>query len=70
MDLDRAPWWGGFSERMVKSVKRCLRKMLGNFCLTYDELLTSLIEVEAVINLYGPLSQIVVEEVVCGIESD
>ena len=47
---------------MVKSVKRCLRKMLGNSCLTYDEMLTSLIEVEAMNNLYGPLSQIDVEE--------
>ena len=49
-NLERAPWWGGFFERMVKSVKRCLRKTLGNSCLTYDELLTALIEVEAVIN--------------------
>ena len=25
-NLERAPWWGGFFERMVGSVKRCLRK--------------------------------------------
>ena len=26
--IDRAPWWGRFWERMVKSVKRCLRKCI------------------------------------------
>ena len=25
-NLERAPWWGGFFERMVRSAKRCLRK--------------------------------------------
>ena len=24
-NLEKAPWWGGFYERMVKGVKRCLR---------------------------------------------
>ena len=42
-NLERAPWWGGFFERMVQSVKRCLRKVLGNARLTYDELLTTLV---------------------------
>ena len=32
---ERAPWWGGFFERMVGCVKRCLRKVLGNARLTY-----------------------------------
>ena len=35
---------------MVKSVKRCLKKTLGNSLLTYDELLTALIEIEMVLN--------------------
>lgn len=37
-NLERAPWWGGFFERMVASVKGCLRKTLGNARLTFDEL--------------------------------
>ena len=27
-NVPRAPWWGGFFERMVRSVKRCLKKTL------------------------------------------
>ena len=30
INLERALWWGGFFERMVRSMKRCLRKVLGN----------------------------------------
>jgi len=48
--VDRAPWWGEFWERMVRSVKRCLRKCIGRTSLTFDELATLLIEIEAVIN--------------------
>ena len=44
-NLERAPWWGGFFERMVESVKRCLHKVIGNARLTFDELLTVLVEV-------------------------
>ena len=49
-NVERAPWWGGIFERMVRSTKRCLKKTIGRARLTYDELLTSLIEVEMVIN--------------------
>jgi len=35
---------------MVKSTTRCLKKQLGNVRLTYEELFTVLIEVEAVLN--------------------
>ncbi len=44
-NLERAPWWGGIFERMIKSAKRCLKKSVG---LPYDELLTLIVEVEAV----------------------
>jgi len=49
-NLERTPWWGGFFERMVGTVKRCLRKTLGQAKLTYDELLTVLIEIESTLN--------------------
>jgi hypothetical protein len=45
-----APWWGGFWERMVRSVKDLLRRSNGRACLAYDELEASLIEIESVIN--------------------
>ncbi len=49
-NLERAPWWGGFFERMVASVKDCLRKVLGNARLSFDELATLLTEVESTLN--------------------
>ncbi len=48
--MERAPWWGGVFERMIKSTKRCLRKLIGKANLTYDELLTAFAEVEVVVN--------------------
>ena len=49
-NVEKAPWWGGFFERLVGSVKRCLRKVIGQRRLTYDELLTVLTEVEVTLN--------------------
>ena len=48
--IQHAPWMGGFYERLIGLVKRCLRKAIGKLCLTYEQLLTVLKEVEAVIN--------------------
>ena len=50
MDIECAPWWGGVFKRMVRSTKRCLRKMIGRASFTRDELLTAVVEIEAVIN--------------------
>ena len=47
---ERAPWWGGFWERAVQTVKRLLRKTLGQTCLMEDELETRIVKVEAVVN--------------------
>ena len=48
-NLQKAPWWGGVFERLIRSVKR-LRKTIGQARLTYDELLTALVEVEDILN--------------------
>lgn len=48
--LEKAPWWGGFYERMVQLVKRSLRKILGDARLNYEELMTVLTEVEGTLN--------------------
>ena len=48
--VERAPWWGGFWERMIRLVKRSLKKCIGRASLTHDELSTLLVEVESVVN--------------------
>ena len=45
-----APHMGGSWERLVASVKRALRVVLGNQCVSEDVLLTALTEVEFMIN--------------------
>ena len=49
-NLPLSSWWGGYWERMVGCVKRCLRKVLGNARLTRDELSTVFTEVESTLN--------------------
>ena len=46
----KAPWWGELWERMVQTVKRSLRKVVGRVVLNFDELNTLLIEIKSVIN--------------------
>lgn len=45
-----AAWWGGWWERLVRSVKDLLRRTLGNAKLTYDELRTALSSASLTIN--------------------
>jgi len=49
-NIEAAPWTGGFFERLVQSVKRCLKKLLGKLKVTYEQMITILIEVERIIN--------------------
>ena len=49
-------------ERMIQSAKRCLRKTTGSARLTYDELLTSVTEVEMILNS-RPLTYLSADEV-------
>ena len=46
----QSPWWGGWWERLVRSVKSSLRKTLGQRSLIKNELETLLVEIEAQIN--------------------
>ena len=48
--LPAAPWWGGFYERLVRSVKTPLRKVIGKAKLNYEEMETVVIEIEGLIN--------------------
>ena len=48
--LPASPWWGGFYERLVRSVKTSIKKILGRSLITAEELQTVLCQVEAVIN--------------------
>ena len=56
-NLEKAPWQGGLFERMIQSAKRCLRKIVGSAWLTHDELITSVIEVDMILNSL-PLSYV------------
>ena len=49
-------------ERMIQMTKRCLRKMLKNARLTYEELLTSVVEIEMTLDS-RPLSYVSSEDI-------
>ena len=46
----RAPWYGGFWERLVGITKTTLKKTIGNSLISRDELHTVLTEVERIVN--------------------
>lgn len=48
--MEKAPWWGGYWERLAQSIKSPLKKVIGRYSLSFDELGTLLTEVEGVIN--------------------
>lgn len=49
-NIPKASWWDGMFEVMVKLTKWCLKKMLRNASLRYEELETGLIETEFILN--------------------
>ncbi|GFW23766.1 uncharacterized protein TNCV_2033091 [Trichonephila clavipes] len=55
--IERSPWWGGFYERLVRSVKESLHKILGKALLSFEEMTTILTEIEVVLNR-RPLSYV------------
>ena len=46
----RSPWWGGFYERLIGSVKSSLRRVLGRRLIPFRELETLLVEIEGALN--------------------
>ena len=59
--LSKAPWHGGIYERLIKSVKHCLKKVLRSSKVTLDELHTLVVEVEGTLN-NRPLTYLSAEE--------
>ena len=60
-NIEKALWWGGMFERMIRSTKRCLKKVIGRAKLDYDELITVVTEVEMIINS-RPLSYVTADD--------
>ena len=56
-NVEKSPWWGGVFERLIRSVKRCMKKVIGRATLTHEELLTAVIEIEMILNS-RPLSYV------------
>ena len=48
--MERSPWWGGFYEHLVKSVKTPLKKIFAKAMLDAEQLTTILAEIEAQLN--------------------
>ena len=48
--IDNAPWMGGMYERLIGTVKRCLKKVIGTKRKTFIELQTLLCTVELILN--------------------
>ncbi|GFX30863.1 integrase catalytic domain-containing protein [Trichonephila clavipes] len=55
--VERAPWWSGFYERLVKTIKDPLCKILHRALITFEELSTILSEVEVIVN-HRPLTYV------------
>ena len=59
--VEKSPWWGGFYERLVRSIKQSLKKVVGRAFLSLEELTTVLTDVEAVLNS-RPLTYLYTED--------
>ncbi|GFX56876.1 retrovirus-related Pol polyprotein from transposon 412 [Trichonephila clavipes] len=55
--VELAPWRGGFYERLMRSIKELLRKIIGRAQLTFEGTMTILAEIENVLN-HRPLTYV------------
>ena len=60
--MEKAPWWGGFYERLVTSLKSSLKKTIGRAKLTQDDLVTVVAEAKMIFNC-RPISYVSSEDV-------
>ncbi len=49
-NLSRAPWWGGFFERLIGVMKSTLSKVIGKALLSFDELRRVILDTEIHMN--------------------
>ena len=49
-NMSRAPWWGGFFERLIGLMKSALSKSIGRALLKFEELEEVLLDVETFLN--------------------
>ena len=49
-NLTRAPWWGGFFERLIGIMKRCLSEVIDRSLLSCEELEEVLLDSEICMN--------------------
>ena len=47
--VETSPWWGGFWECLIRSMKRSLNRIFHS-SVNYEELLTIVIEIEGIMN--------------------
>ena len=59
--MEKAPWQGGFFERLIQSAKRCLKRTIGNAKLSHEELSTIVTEVELILTS-RPLTYVSTED--------
>ena len=49
-NIESAPWLGGMWERLVASVKKCIKIVVGIRRINYIELQTLILEIEVILN--------------------
>ena len=49
-NVESAPWWGGMWERLVASVKKCIKIVVDIRRINYIELQTLILEIEVILN--------------------
>ncbi|XP_055910735.1 uncharacterized protein LOC129945101 [Eupeodes corollae] len=48
--VERAPWWGGFWERLIRTIKNVLKIVIGKAKLSFEQLRTIVVEAEGMVN--------------------